>query len=241
MWCIFDFRALNAGPGRRMKEILLNDIHKSFPVQHGKAMRKVLNGISFRIQPGDRLGIMGPNGAGKTTLINIISGALKPDSGLVHRGMSLSWPLAFGGAFQGALTGRDNTRLIARVYGKDVKQTIEIVEGFAELGPYFDEPVKSYSAGMNSRLGFGLSMAVDFDCFLVDEVISVGDIRFNRRCEDELRRRETKAMVLVSHHADLIMNNCNRAAYLYEGQLHFHETVEATCHAYHTLMLGENV
>lgn len=223
-----------------MKEIILTDIRKSFPIHHGKATREVLHGISLRIQPGDRLGIMGPNGAGKSTLINIISGALTQDSGTVHRGMSLSWPLAFGGAFQGSLTGRDNTRLIARVYGKDVKQTIEIVEGFAELGTYFDEPVKSYSSGMNSRLGFGLSMAVDFDCFLVDEVISVGDMRFNRRCEDELRRRENKALVLVSHHVDLILNNCNQAAYLYEGQLHFGESVEETCRTYETLMLGKN-
>lgn len=223
-----------------MKEILVTDIRKSFPIHHGKAMREVLHGISLRIQPGDRVGIMGPNGAGKSTLINIISGALKPDSGSVQRNMSLSWPLAFGGAFQGALTGRDNTRLIARVYGKDVKETVEIVEGFAELGPYFDEPVKSYSSGMNSRLGFGLSMAVDFDCFLVDEVISVGDLRFNRRCEDELRRRENKAMVLVSHHVDLILNNCNRAAYLYNGLLHSCETVEETCRAYEALMLGSN-
>lgn len=223
-----------------MKEILLTDIRKSFPIHHGKAMRDVLKGISLRIQPGDRVGIMGPNGAGKSTLINIISGMLKPDFGTVHRSMSLSWPLAFGGAFQGSLTGRDNTRLVARVYGKDIKETIKIVEGFAELGGYFDEPVKSYSAGMNSRLGFGLSMAVDFDCFLVDEVISVGDIRFNRRCEDELRNRKDKAMVLVSHHVDVILNNCTRAAYLYDGQLHFYETMEETCHAYHTLMLGKD-
>lgn len=223
-----------------MKEISLINVRKSFPLQHSKKPREVLQGVSLIIQLGDRVGIMGPNGAGKSTLINIISGALKPDSGTVHRSMSLSWPLAFGGAFQGALTGRDNTRLIARIYNKNIRETIEIVEGFAELGRYFDEPVKSYSTGMTSRLGFGLSMAVDFDCFLVDEVISVGDIRFNRRCEDELRRRENKSMVLISHHSDLILHNCNRAAYLYEGQLHSCETVEETCNAYHALMLGKN-
>lgn len=223
-----------------MKEISLINVCKSFPLQHSKKPKEVLRGISLNIQLGDRVGIMGPNGAGKSTLINIISGALEPDSGSVYRGMSLSWPLAFGGAFQGSLTGRDNTRMIARVYGKDIKETIEIVEGFAELGRYFDEPVKSYSTGMASRLGFGLSMAIDFDCFLVDEVISVGDIRFNRRCEDELRRRENKSMILISHHAELILSNCNRAAYLYEGQLHSYDTVEETCDAYHTLMLGKN-
>jgi capsular polysaccharide transport system ATP-binding protein len=135
--------------------------------------------------------------------------------------MHVSWPLAFGGAFQGALTGRDNARLIARVYGVDVKETITRVEDFAELGLYLDEPVKSYSSGMNSRLSFALSMAIDFDCFLVDEVISVGDVRFNRRCEEELKRRKNNAMVLVSHHTDLIRNNCDHAAFLQHGRLHF--------------------
>lgn len=218
-----------------MGEIVLTNIHKSFPVHHGRAMREVLHDISLRIRPGERWGIMGPNGAGKSTLINIISGTLSPDSGQVHRGMSLSWPLAFGGAFQGALTGRDNARLIARVYGKDVKETIALVEDFAELGMYLDEPVKTYSSGMNSRLGFALSMAVDFDCFLVDEVISVGDIRFNRRCEEELRRRASKAMVLVSHHVDLIRNNCDHAAFLQHGRLHFFDSVEEAVHTYETM------
>lgn len=218
-----------------MREIVLSNIHKSFPVHHGRAMREILSDISLRIRPGERWGVMGPNGAGKSTLINIISGSLTPDSGQVHRGMSLSWPLAFGGAFQGSLTGRDNARLIARVYGKDVKKTIAQVEDFAELGIYLDEPVKTYSSGMNSRLGFALSMAVDFDCFLVDEVISVGDIRFNRRCEEELRRRAGKAMVLVSHHVDLIRNNCDHAAFLHHGKLHVGENVEDAVRAYEAL------
>jgi capsular polysaccharide transport system ATP-binding protein len=149
--------------------------------------------------------------------------------------MSLSWPLAFGGAFQGSLTGRDNARLIARIYGKDVRETIALVEDFAELGRYLDEPVKNYSSGMNSRLGFALSMAVDFDCFLVDEVISVGDVRFNRRCEEELRRRANKAMVLVSHHADLILNNCDHAAFLQHGHLNFYDNVEEAVRAYQAI------
>jgi capsular polysaccharide transport system ATP-binding protein len=178
---------------------------------------------------------MGPNGAGKSTLIQIISGSLLPDSGTVERGMTISWPLAFGGAFQGSLTGRDNARLIARIYGKDVKETIGLVEDFAELGSYLDEPVRNYSSGMNSRLGFALSMAVDFDCFLVDEVISVGDHRFNRKCEEELRRRANKAMVLVSHHVDLIRNNCDRAVFLHEGRLHFFDDVESAVRAYEGL------
>ena len=218
-----------------MANITLRDITKSFPIHHGRHMRVVLHDISFSIQPGERWGVMGPNGAGKSTLIQIISGSLLPDSGSVERGMTISWPLAFGGAFQGSLTGRDNARLIARIYGKDVKETIGLVEDFAELGSYLDEPVRNYSSGMNSRLGFALSMAVDFDCFLVDEVISVGDHRFNRKCEEELRRRANKAMVLVSHHVDLIRNNCDRAVFLHEGRLHFFDDVESAVRAYEGL------
>lgn len=215
-----------------MNDLVLCNISKTFPIHHGRDKRLVLDDISLRIRPGERWGIMGPNGAGKSTLIQIISGSLRADSGTVERGMHVSWPLAFGGAFQGALTGRDNARLIARVYGVDVKETITRVEDFAELGLYLDEPVKSYSSGMNSRLSFALSMAIDFDCFLVDEVISVGDVRFNRRCEEELKRRKNNAMVLVSHHTDLIRNNCDHAAFLQHGRLHFFDEVNAAVEAY---------
>lgn len=212
--------------------LILDNIRKSFPIHHGRDMRVILDDISLQIHPGERWGIMGRNGAGKSTLIQIISGSLRADSGTVHKGMSVSWPLAFGGAFQGSLTGRDNARLIARVYGVDVQDTIAKVEDFAELGIYLDEPVKSYSSGMSSRLSFAISMAVDFDCYLVDEVISVGDARFNRRCEDELKRRESKAMILVSHHTDLIRNNCERVAILENGRLQVMDNVDDALHYY---------
>lgn len=212
--------------------LILDNIRKSFPIHHGRDMRVILDDISLQIHPGERWGIMGPNGAGKSTLIQIISGSLRADSGTIQRGMTVSWPLAFGGAFQGSLTGRDNARLIARVYGVDVKETVAKVEDFAELGIYLDEPVKSYSSGMNSRLSFAISMAVDFDCYLVDEVISVGDARFNRRCEEELKRRESKAMVLVSHHVDLIRGNCNHAAILENGRLRVIEDLDEAVHYY---------
>jgi capsular polysaccharide transport system ATP-binding protein len=215
-----------------MRELTLSNIVKTFPIRHGRGHRVVLDQVSLRVRPGERWGIMGPNGAGKSTMIQIISGSLTPDSGTVHRGMTVSWPLAFGGAFHSSLTGRDNARLIARVYGIDVEQTVAQVEEFAELGVYLDEPVKTYSSGMNSRLSFAISMAVDFDCFLVDEVVSVGDVRFNRKCEEELRRREGKAMLLVSHHVDLIRNNCDHAAFLQNGKLHFFDSVEEAVRTY---------
>jgi len=215
-----------------MTDLILSDIVKTFPIRHGHGTKVVLDGVSLQVHPGERWGIIGPNGAGKSTMIQIISGSLAPDSGTVHRGMTVSWPLAFGGAFHSSMTGRDNARLIARVYGLDIEETVAQVEAFAELGSDLDEPVKIYSSGMSSRLSFAISMAVDFDCFLVDEVISVGDIRFNRKCEEELRRREDKAMILVSHHLDIIRNNCDRAAFLQHGKLHFFDTVDEAIAAY---------
>lgn len=217
------------------KYIMLNNIYKSYPIHHGRHERLILDSISFTVSPGDKLGIMGPNGAGKSTLIQLVSGALLPDKGTIDRKMSISWPLAFGGAFQGSLTGRDNAKLLARVYNTNVEKTVEFVESFGEFGIYFDEPVKSYSTGMNSRLGFALSMAIDFDCFLVDEVISVGDQRFNKKCETELEQRSNKSMIMVSHHVDLIRNNCTKAAFLHQGKLHIFEQVEDAIYAYEHL------
>ena len=217
------------------KYIMLDNVYKSYPIHHGRHYRLILDGVSFTVSPGDKLGIMGPNGAGKSTLIQLVSGALLPDKGIVDRKMSISWPLAFGGAFQGSLTGRDNAKLLARVYNTNVEETVEFVESFGEFGIYFDELVKSYSTGMNSRLGFALSMAIDFDCFLVDEVISVGDQRFNKKCETELEQRSNKSMIMVSHHVDLIRNNCTKAAFLHQGKLHIFEQVEDAIYAYEHL------
>jgi capsular polysaccharide transport system ATP-binding protein len=217
------------------KYIMLDNVYKSYPIHHGRHYRLILDGVSFTVSPGDKLGIMGPNGAGKSTLIQLVSGALLPDKGIVDRKMSISWPLAFGGAFQGSLTGRDNAKLLARVYNTNVEETVEFVESFGEFGIYFDEPVKSYSTGMNSRLGFALSMAIDFDCFLVDEVISVGDQRFNKKCETELEQRSNKSMIMVSHHVDLIRNNCTKAAFLHQGKLHIFGQVEDAIYAYENL------
>ena len=217
------------------KYIMLDNVYKSYPIHHGRHYRLILDGVSFTVSPGDKLGIMGPNGAGKSTLIQLVSGALLPDKGTIDRKMSISWPLAFGGAFQGSLTGRDNAKLLARVYNTNVEETVEFVESFGEFGIYFDEPVKSYSTGMNSRLGFALSMAIDFDCFLVDEVISVGDQRFNKKCETELEQRSNKSMIMVSHHVDLIRNNCTKAAFLHQGKLHIFEQVEDAIYAYEHL------
>jgi capsular polysaccharide transport system ATP-binding protein len=196
----------------------LENVTKAYPTRAGSSV--VLNRINLTVQPGQKLGILGRNGAGKSTLIRIISGAEKPTSGRVVRRMRVSWPLAFTGGFQGSLTGVDNLRFICRVYGANFKEALPFVEDFTELGKYLQEPLRTYSSGMRARLAFAISMAVDFDCFLIDEVITVGDSRFHEKCRIELfAKRRDRAMILVSHEPHYIGDYCDSAAVLDGGRL----------------------
>ena len=151
--------------------------------------------------------------------------------------MSVSWPLAFAGGFQGSLTGLDNLRFICRIYGASIEDKIEFVQSFSELGKYFREPVKSYSSGMRARLAFAISMVIDFDCFLIDEVVAVGDQRFTERCNEELfEKRRHKAMVLVSHSKVFIEQHCDFAAVLLDGKLVHFDSVDDAFQAYAAAM-----
>jgi capsular polysaccharide transport system ATP-binding protein len=210
--------------------IELRSVCKQYPTRHG--LVPVLDAVDLTIASGEKVGILGRNGAGKSTLIRIISGAERPTSGTVMRGMSVSWPIAFGGAFQGSLTGLDNLRFICRVYGVSLDDRIDFVQDFSELGKYLREPVRTYSAGMRARLAFAASMVVDFDCFLIDEVIAVGDARFQQKCHVELfEKRKDRAMIMVSHDAGFIREHCSRASVLWSGQLnHFDSTEAAQLH-----------
>jgi capsular polysaccharide transport system ATP-binding protein len=199
--------------------IRLTDVNKDYLTRTGPV--RVLRNVHLTAESGERVGILGRNGAGKSTLIRIISGAELPTSGLVERGMSVSWPLAFGGAFQGSLTGLDNLRVICRIYGVDPEEKIEFLEEFSELGLYLREPVKTYSSGMRARLAFAISMVIEFDCFLIDEIVAVGDARFHQKCNHELFvKRADRAMIIVSHNASYIREHCSRAAVLVDGELH---------------------
>ena len=187
----------------------------------------VLDDINLMIAPGERLGILGRNGAGKSTLVRLISGAERPTSGWIRRDMTVSWPLAFGGAFQGALTGFDNLRFICRIHGVDPEERVEFVQEFAELGRYLYEPVKHYSSGMRARLAFAISMVVEFDCFLIDEIVAVGDQHFAEKCNIELfGKRSDRAMIIVSHQLDYIRTHCTRAAVLENGKLEVYSDVD---------------
>lgn len=212
--------------------IRLAAINKSYPTRSGPV--RVLRNVDLSVERGERVGILGRNGAGKSTLIRLISGAELPTSGHVDRDMSVSWPLAFGGAFQGSLTGYDNLRFICRIYGVDPDDKVEFVQEFSELGIYLWEPVKNYSSGMRARLAFALSMVIEFDCFLIDEIIAVGDARFHQKCEHELFvKRADRAMIIVSHDPNFIRTHCNRAAVLINGKLHHPPSIEEAFQFYH--------
>lgn len=198
--------------------IHIDHITKRYGTRHGDVT--VLDDVNLIVKPGEKIGILGRNGAGKSTMIRLISGAERPSSGHIRRDMSVSWPLAFGGAFQGTLTGLDNLRFICRVYGTSADDKIEFVQEFSELGRYLREPVKSYSAGMRARLAFAISMVVEFDCFLIDEIVAVGDSRFHEKCRVELfEKRSDRAMIIVSHDPNYIKTHCQHAAVLVKGRL----------------------
>ena len=186
--------------------------------RHGKST--VFSNLNLQIKTGEKIGILGRNGAGKSTLIRLISGAEQPTKGSVSRTMSVSWPLAFGGAFQSSLTGLDNLNFICRIYGANPADKIEYVQEFSELGKYLREPIKTYSSGMRARLAFAISMAIEFDCYLIDEVIAVGDARFHEKCQIELfEKRKDRSLIIVSHNSDVVKSHCERACVLTNGNL----------------------
>lgn len=205
--------------------IRLVNVNKVYPTRIGPV--HILRSVNLTVRPGERVGILGRNGAGKSTLIRLMSGAELPTNGLVERQMSVSWPLAFGGAFQGSLTGLDNLRFICRIYGVESEDKLEFVQEFSELGIYLREPVKSYSSGMRARLAFALSMIIEFDCFLIDEIIAVGDARFHEKCNYELfEKRGDRAMIIVSHDGSYIRQHCTTAAVLKNGELYNFDDIE---------------
>jgi capsular polysaccharide transport system ATP-binding protein len=182
-------------------------------------VHRVLNEISFTMPKGEKLAILGRNGAGKSTLIRLLGRVELPTSGMIERTMSLSWPIGLTGGFQGSLTGNDNMRFIARIYNKPFEDIKAYVEDFAELGKYLSEPVKIYSIGMRARFAFALSLAIDFDCYLIDEVIAAGDQRFQRRSYEELfEKRADRSLILASHSGEIIRAYCSSALILHRGR-----------------------
>lgn len=205
--------------------IQVRDLKKVYKTRFGENL--VFDNVSFDLAMGERLGILGRNGAGKSTLVRLVSGAERPTAGTIDSSISISWPLAFSGAFQHQLTGADNVRFISRIYSQDFARNIAFVEEFAELGPYLKEPVITYSSGMRARLAFAISMIIEFDCFLIDEISAVGDARFHDRCNFELfEKRADRAMIIISHDAAYVRDHCNRWGVLHDGALALYDDFE---------------
>jgi capsular polysaccharide transport system ATP-binding protein len=207
--------------------IELTDVSKTYATLTGTNV--VLDRISFDFPPRSNIGILGRNGAGKSTLLRIIAGTEQPDNGEVRRSGSVSWPIGFAGGFNGSLSGEENCRFVARIYGTDVDEVVGFTMDFAELGDYFHMPVKTYSSGMRARLAFGLSMAIEFDAYLVDEVTAVGDAQFQRKCRKAFDQRSGRSsVIIVSHQINTIKDYCQRCAVLSDGRLvHFDSVDEA--------------
>lgn len=207
--------------------IVLHDVYKAYKTPQGGKV--ILDGVSCEFPPGVNVGILGRNGAGKSTLIRMISGTESPDSGKIRKYARVSWPLGFKPGFNSKLTGRENLRFVCRLYGEDYRQVTGFVEDFAELGDYFDMPVMTYSSGMKAKLTFGISMAFQFDYYLIDELTAVGDAVFrkkSRACFEE--RRKSATLLVVSHSMNTIRAFCDKALVLHGGKLHeFPDIAEA--------------
>jgi capsular polysaccharide transport system ATP-binding protein len=213
---------------------LTKDFHRD-----GKT-RRLFEDLSFDLPPGGRLGLLGRNGQGKSTLIKMLGGVTWPTRGYARWQMVPSWPLGFDGGFQGGMTGYDNIKFIARIYQRDPRSIVGAVDDFAELGEALAMPIKYYSSGMRARLSFGISLAIDFDCYLIDEVIAVGDALFREKCEAELfGKREDRAFVIATHDTGLIQRICHQAIVIDSGRAKVFDDVDTAVAVYDGLCAEE--
>ncbi len=213
--------------------IELKDVTKAYRTHAGDHV--VLDRVSAVFPQRVSVGILGKNGAGKSTLLRILGGAEQPDAGRIVRSGRVSWPIGFSGGFHGSLTGEENCRFVARIYGADIDEAVEFARGFAEIGNYFNEPVRTYSSGMRARLAFGLSMALDFDTYLVDEVTAVGDRSFQDKCKLAFaERRERSSVIIVSHQLSTIKEYCTKFALLRRGKLTMFDDIDEVERLYKT-------
>ena len=214
--------------------LTVRGLTKQYPLE-GRT-RTLFRDLSFDLPRDGRLALLGRNGQGKSTLIKIIGGVVEPTAGEVKWSMTSSWPLGFGGAFQGGMTGLDNIRFLARIYRRPAKELIEQVDEFAQLGKTLTMPVKYYSSGMRARLAFGLSLGIEFDCYLIDEVISVGDALFRRKCQEELfSKRAHRAFIIASHDLAFLRETCSRGIVIEDGHAKFFDDIDEAIGVYRAI------
>lgn len=204
--------------------------------KNGGHTKMVLDNVTAIFERGHSYGILGVNGAGKSTTLRLISGSEQPNAGKIKRNVRISWPLGFAAAFNANMTARNNITFAARAYGQDVREVLDFVEDFSELGDYLDAPTKTYSSGMSAKLAFGLSMAIQFECYLIDELTGVGDARFQKRCERAFTDRRSRAdVIMVSHSVGTVKAYCDRGAVLVDGRLMMFDEVDHAIDIYNRL------
>lgn len=220
--------------GAPERAVRMIDVVKEYETPMGH--KRVLDGVGLEVRLGEKLAVLGRNGAGKSTLVRLLGGVEQPTHGVVERELFMSWPLGFAGGVESAMTGMDNIRFICKLYGKPVDDVAAYVDDFAELGRQLYIPVGDYSSGMRARLTFALTLAIDFECFLIDEVTGVGDQRFQRRSHDELFvKRADRALILVSHDIHSIRAYCAKAMVLKGGRARTFEDLDLALKIYATL------
>ncbi|WP_332675298.1 ABC transporter ATP-binding protein [Aromatoleum sp.] len=207
--------------------ILVEDVHKRYQTDHGPG-KWVLQGVSFTIPPKVNVGLVGRNGAGKSTLLRLIGGVDTPTRGRIERNCRVSWPMGYGGGTHGTLTGRQNAKFVCRIHGHedDLADRIAYVQDFAQLGDAFDEPVRTYSSGMKSRLQFALSLAFDFDVYISDEVTAAGDAAFKKKAADAFKKLTDRAgLIMVSHGESTLRQFCSAGIWLHEGRAYWFDDI----------------
>lgn len=217
--------------------IYMLDVEKSYPAVNGP--RVVLHPTTLAIPTNRAVALLGQNGAGKSTLLRMLAGVELPDRGDIIRDARISWPIGFSGAVHGTMTGRQNAAFLANLYGLDTTETIEFVYEFSELGEYYDMPVRTYSSGMRARLNFGLSFAVDFDCYLVDEALATGDKRFRQKSLEAFRARQSRSgLLFISHNPKTVREFCEMGIVLHRGNLVPFENLNDAIQFYETVVLA---
>lgn len=216
------------------RAVRMIDVVKEYETPMG--VKRVLDGIDLEVRAGEKVAVLGRNGAGKSTLVRLLGGVEQPTRGVVERGLFMSWPLGFAGGLEGGLTGMDNIRFICKLYNRPLDDVSAFVDDFAELGRQLYVPVSDYSSGMRARLAFALTLAIDFECFLIDEVTAVGDQRFQRRSHEELFvKRADRALILVSHDIHSVKAYCARAMVLKSGRARMFDDLDLAVKIYATL------
>jgi capsular polysaccharide transport system ATP-binding protein len=214
--------------------IVVNDVYKRYRTDHGPG-KWVLEGVNLTIPPKTNVGLMGRNGVGKSTLLRLIGGNDTPTRGTIERHCRVSWPMGFSGGLQGSLTGRQNAKFLCRIHGheSDMADRIAQIENFSDIGEAFDEPVKTFSTGMRSRLQFGMSLAFDFDVYISDEVTAAGDAAFRAKALAAFKNLANHAgLIMVSHVEATLKEFCKAGVLLHEGQAHWFDDINDAFKAY---------